>query len=148
MRDLLGLRVLEVSSLRPNLSVDVEGPVAGKAVRWREFLEVRDAAVLSRFSDGAAALTSKNNHSYLACWPGPDLLASLLRWACAAAKLEAADLPDHVRIRRRGDVTFAFNYGDAEWRCPLEARILLGDHVVRPYQCSAWRNPPAGATAP
>lgn len=138
LRDLLGLRVLEVSSLRPGLSLGLDGWASGKAARWREYLDVADAEILARFADGEPALTRKGNLQYLACWPEEALLASLMRQLCEAAGLATVSLPEHIRLRRRGNVAFAFNYGGPSWHCPAESKMRLGEAAVGPCQVSAW----------
>lgn len=91
--------------------------MVGSAVRWREYIE-SSGETLAEFQIGGAALTEKENILYLARWPDTDLLGSIMRLAAGKAGLETMPLPDDVRIRRRGELTFAFNYGPDEWTLP------------------------------
>ncbi|AYF04105.1 beta-galactosidase (plasmid) [Paracoccus yeei] len=136
--DLTGNRVIQVSTLRPGLSDPVTGQISGKAIRWREYLETT-AEVLARFADGTAALTRKNRIRYLACWPDEALLAAVMAEAADAAGLRTTPVPAHIRLRHRGDLCFAFNYGDQPWTLPKGAMPCLGGTEVAPRGLSVWR---------
>jgi beta-galactosidase len=142
LQRLLPLKVTQVASLRPGCSEPVEGPeMAGTMTRWREWLET-DLIAVARFSDGAPAIVGDGRRFYVAGWPERDLLDSVLS-ACLGrrAGLELIALPGSVRLRRRGDLTFAFNYGDEAWITPAaaEAGFLLGEAEVGPQQVACWR---------
>jgi beta-galactosidase len=138
LADLCGLRVTEVSSLRPGLSYGVEGVVAGRALRWRDHVETQ-AETLATFSDGRPALVRNGNIHYLACWPDQTLLQSTMQRVAADAGLATMALPDHVRLRRRNGYTFAFNYGEEAWPCPDGVEIVLGDRVLSSQDLAVWR---------
>ncbi len=137
--DLTGVRVTQVASLRPNLSQGVSGMVAGTAIRWREHLDVPKAKVLASFANGDPALTLKGNHAYLACWPDEALLTATVAHLAALANLTTIPLPETIRLRRRGDFTFAFNYGDAPWTAPALGTLVMGAQMVAPQGLSIWR---------
>ena len=137
--DLAGLRVTQVASLRPNLSEAVTGAVSGTAIRWREYVEANGAKVLATFAKGDPALTRHGKHVYLACWPDEALLTAVIGRLADAAKLETVPLPDTIRLRRRGGLTFAFNYGNAPWTAPALGRLVLGAQVMPPQSVSIWR---------
>jgi beta-galactosidase len=134
LRGLLGYRVAEVSSLRPGLSLAVSGEVGGRAHRWRDHLDRLDpdCAVLARFDDGGAALTMKGRAAALACWPDEGLLAATMAEVVKRAGLTPMPVPDHVRVRRRGDLAVVFNYGPAVWQIPFDAPLVLGQRQVPP----------------
>ncbi|KQW27985.1 beta-galactosidase [Rhizobium sp. Root274] len=134
-----GNRVIQVSTLRPGLSDKVSGAIAGSGVRWRETLEA-SGEVLARFNNRDPALTQKGNMLYLACWADEALLGSLLSLAAEKAKLETLPVPDYIRIRRRGDLTFAFNYGTENWALPAGSKPVLGEALLEPQAVAAWRN--------
>ncbi len=137
LADLTGVRVREVSSLRPNLAHAVTGEVSGHAIRWREYIET-NGQILGHFENGDPALVAKANVRYLACWPDAALLADAMRSACADAGLETLDLPDYIRLRRRGAVTFAFNYGGPAWTCPEGVTLVVGNGSVGQHDLGAW----------
>ena len=136
--ELLGVRVTEVASLRPGLQHSVSGTLAGAMERWREWLDAR-SDVAARFADGGPAVTIAGRHAYCAGWPDQALLAGLVRWRGEAAGLTLTDLPETVRLRRRGDITFAFNYGDEPWAAPSGGKFILGGARLGAQDVAAWR---------
>jgi beta-galactosidase len=136
---LLPIRVLQVASLRPGLRHAVTGHVTGAAERWREWVET-EADVLARFADGGPALVRSGHALYLAAWPDATLLAATMRHVIGAAGLPLLDLPAGVRLRRRGDLIFAFNYGPSAWTAPQPdaGRYRLGGPLVAPRSLSCW----------
>ncbi|MFD1625128.1 beta-galactosidase [Azospirillum griseum] len=135
---LTGNRVTQVASLRPGLAVPVEGTVSGTAIRWREHLTTT-GTVLARFADGDPAFTATNGHHCLAAWPDEALLSAVMHHMAGVAGLPVVDLPAHVRLRRRGDLTFAFNYGTEDWLVPTQGTLLLGSNLLKPQEVSIWR---------
>lgn len=132
-----GNRVIQVSTLRPGLSEAVSGEASGAAIRWRETVQT-SANVLASFANGDPALTEKENMLYLACWANEALLSDVLALAAKKAGLETMPLPDTIRIRRRGNLTFAFNYGLEAWPLPKGAEPLLGSKTLEPQAVAIW----------
>ena len=139
LRELLSTRITQVSSLRPGVTHSVKGKVSGQAERWHEYLETK-AEVLARFANKDAALISNNNHNYLACWPDEKLLHATILLMCKKAKLETFALPPHIRIRQRGEYSFAFNYGMKNWTLPTKTKPVLGKKSLEPQTIAIWRN--------
>jgi beta-galactosidase len=139
LQRLLNVRVTEVSSLRPGALIEISGAIRGHAERWREQVETR-AETLAAFGDGAPALVAKDNYHYLACWPNAGALCMLMALLCRKAGLTTIELPTEVRLRRRGDFTFAFNYGETPWPAPFVEKPLLGDPLVMPRNFTVWRS--------
>ncbi len=139
--DLVGLRVTQVSSLRPNLSEMVTGRgVSGRAIRWREYVETtRDIDVVADFPIGDPAFSCSGRFAYLACWPDEALLARTLTWLTTSAGLATTQLPETIRLRRRGDLTFAFNYGNQRWSAPAFGKLMLGGQTIPQQSLSVWR---------
>lgn len=138
LAELTGTRQTQVSSLRPGISDQVSGVVSGEAIRWREYLQTT-AEVMGRFENGDPALTGKDRHYYLACWPDEALLSSTLAHVANKAGLKTLDVPAHIRIRRRGNLTFAFNYGSEAWTVPVSGHFVLGDRVLKPQDVAVWK---------
>ena len=138
LQSLLRSRMVEVSSLRPGVRIAIEGAISGHAERWLELVETT-ADTLATFADGAPALVANRHFFYLACWPGADALAALMRLICREAGLLTVELPAEVRLRRRGDLTFAFNYGETSWPAPFGGEPLIGNACVAARSFSVWR---------
>jgi beta-galactosidase len=138
LRRLLHARVLEVSSLRPGLKRAVAGNISGFAERWQERIETT-AETLATYEDGSPALIGEDNVFYLGCWLEPHALGELMALLCRMAGLSTIALPPEVRLRRRGEVTFVFNYGEASWRAPFTSKPVLGARDVLPRSFAVWR---------
>lgn len=136
--DMTGNRVYQVSTLRPGVCHPVNGEVSGQGTRWREYLQT-NASVLATFANGDAALTRKEDIFYLSCWPDEELLHKTMRLVADAAALPTMDVPDHIRLRRRGEWVFAFNYGDQDWQLPAMGNLVLGDRTMKPQDVAIWR---------
>jgi beta-galactosidase len=141
LQELLPLRVTEVASLRPGLTAPVAGPqISGRAERWREWVTT-ELPALGTFDDGTPALVQAGSRYYLACWPDQDLLAATLEHLLDRhAGLARTPLPPQVRLRRRGDLTFAFNYGPKPWQGPADADYLLGQPSLAAQDLACWRS--------
>ena len=139
LRNLLGLRVTQVSSLPPGVVEQVDGKVWGTAERWREYVET-NSKVLARFENNDAALIQNNNHIYLSCWPDETLLHATMELLVKKTKLNITKLPPHIRLRKRGNLTFAFNYGTKSWAIPKGKKLVMGGPKVPPQGLTIWRN--------
>jgi beta-galactosidase len=117
-RDLIDITVSRVESLRPG-HVEMAGPY--KVTRWLEHIE---SPITPRASTntGHGVWFQNAMCDYIACWPDDVMLHNILGERCAALKLETFDLPQGLRLRRRGNVTFAINYENMA--------INLEDHIV------------------
>ena len=144
LSELINVRIPRVESLRPAVqeSVHYKGQ-SGIATRWRETLEVgAGATVIAHFADGTPAVARHGRVHYLAGWFDLDLQRSLLRDMAMEAGLAPVQLPDGLRIRRRGNTLFAFNYNDTPMQLNLpDATWTLGSEAVPPRGvCVAVRN--------
>ena len=137
LQALLPIVVEQVASLRPGLTHRVSGAVAGAVRRWREFVS-GDAEAVARFDDGGPALLRAAGCLYLAGWADTALLAATMAYVTEAAGLATTALPPGVRLRRRGVMTFAFNYGPDPWRGPDDAHYVLGGPAVPPQGLAVW----------
>ncbi len=139
LQPLLPMQVVQVASLRPGLRHLVTGQVAGAMERWREWVEPGEGTqALARFADGTPALLCAGRAHYLAGWPDAALLDAAMRRVLEAAGLPCMDLPPGVRLRRRGPMAFAFNYGPDPWTAPDAGRFVLGGRTVPAQGVAAW----------
>jgi beta-galactosidase len=66
-----------------------------------------------------------------------------MRFAAKRAGLGTYDLAADFRIRRRGGLTFAFNYGPETIEAPVSSKLvpfLIGSRSVKPHDLAIWRN--------
>jgi len=72
-------------------------------------------------------------------WPDEDLLTGVMRYAAREAALDRKPVPDSVRLRRRGNLIFAFNYGDTPWTPLVSGTRILGAGDVGAHDFAVWR---------
>lgn len=68
------------------------------------------------------------------------MLQKLIERMLDKAGIKRLALPEHVRLRRRGHLTFAFNYGTEPWLAPADktARFRLGACEVASRDLACW----------
>lgn len=144
LQALLPLKVIQVGSMRPGLAEPVAGEgIQGTVIRWREWLET-DLPALASFDDGGKAVVAHGQRLYVAGWPDDALLDGLIGRCARLAGIDTRPLPADLRLRRRGDVVFAINYGAVPRQAPAPAgaRFVLGAATVPAHGVAAWRMSP------
>tara|TARA_R110002050_G_scaffold166223_1_gene296734 strand:- start:77 stop:499 length:423 start_codon:yes stop_codon:yes gene_type:complete len=111
---------------------------------WQE--SVKSAAeALAYFDNGEPAWLRSGKTHYLACWPDEPLLMHVLRQLCQEAKLEVRETGRDIRLRRAGNIQFAFNYGPdvIDLRCvgapETDEDYLIGVRDIEGAGVAAWR---------
>jgi beta-galactosidase len=142
LQSVLPLRITRVESLRPGLTRTVSwGNQQFSSDTWIEHVEMGEGVeALAKFEDGRPALMRRQNRHYLAAWPSKQLREASLKHLLNLANIAPSPLPDDVRIRRRGALTFAFNFGCETQAAPAPsgARFVLGSDRIAPYGIAAW----------
>jgi len=140
LQRLLPLRVTRVESLRPGW---VEAGDFGVS-RWLEHIDTALPALASTAS-GLGFWYRSGRIQYVGAWPGADLLDAVIDAASANAGLDTLRLGDDVRIRRRGGLVVAINYGpeaiDLATIVPgIDAlTFLIGERHIPPAGVAIWR---------
>ncbi|MGC9271160.1 beta-galactosidase [Acidiphilium sp.] len=137
----MGFSIPRVESLRTGVTIGVHGEaIEGAITHWREHACVRTASVAAYTTDGAPALLEAGDFAYLAGWPDAVLLDSVLRRQATRASVPIRQLPTGLRIRRRGDLHFAFNAGPQRVTIPFRENIqfLLGSADLEVAGVAAW----------
>jgi beta-galactosidase len=101
------ITIPRVESLRPEHVEKADGFTVS---RWLEHVE-SDLEPLWRLKSGHGLGYQSGAVTYLNAWPDTALLEALTARLLAAKGLPTAILPEGLRVRRRGDLTFVFNYG-------------------------------------
>lgn len=143
LQQLLPIKVARVESLRPGLTRPVAlGNRLYEASHWVERVEALGTGleILAQFGDGAPALVRAGNRVYSAFLPAGDALAKLISDVVAQAGLTVQPVERCVRVRRRGAVTFAFNFSGAPVLAPAPAgaKFVSGGPRIGAYDFSAW----------
>ena len=141
LQSVLPMRVLHAESLGEGL-VDamVWRNQSYPVTRWRETLET-DLAPIARFTDNdAPALVAGDDVHYIGFWPDDRFLDDYLAAQCREQGLEVREIGDLLRLRRRGDLRFAFNYGQSNSSVPAasDSQFVIGEQCIGPGGVAAW----------
>lgn len=139
----LPLKVAEVSSLRPGLTVAVEGEgLSGAASRWLERLETALPSKLAT-EDGQPVMVADEKPSYLGAWLDPALLHALFGRLLDEAGIARVAMPEPLRLVRRGKVAAIFKDGPEPYTIPFATgRFLLGERPVPPQDLAIFETTP------
>ncbi|AME27247.1 MULTISPECIES: beta-galactosidase [Burkholderiaceae] len=144
LQRVLPMQVLEVESLRASLAPTTSiGATNGTAVHWREHVRANsDSVVETRFGDEWPAVIAKGRVRYVAGWLSHALHRALLEQVANTAGLHVTVLPEGVRIRRRGPLTFAFNFGANTVLSPAPegAHFVLGTNRLGTGDVCVWES--------
>jgi len=144
LQKVLPMQVLEVETLRPTLTPALSfGDIEGVAMHWREHVRANgDTRVDAQFDDAWPAVLSRGKVLYVAAWLSHGLHRAVLAQAANEAGIETQLLADGLRIRRRGDLTFAFNFGEQQVEVPasVNATFVLGQRELATGDVCAWRD--------
>ena len=142
LREFVPIKITSVETLRP----DCNGTITYKSEtfksgRWRETVEVGDAEIIATYEDGAPAAVRSGRSIYLATLTDDGCVTNLLVDLCAEAGIGITPLPPTLRLRRRGDLTFAFNLADTPANAPAPpgAKFIIGNIEIEPFGVAVWR---------
>ncbi|WP_231731208.1 MULTISPECIES: beta-galactosidase [Sphingomonas] len=132
------ISIPRVESLREGL---VEAGDGFAITRWFEHVESALAPEIA-LSDGRGIVYRSGAMRYLAGWPDAALLHRLIVTMAGEAGLAVADLPRDVRLRRAGELTFAFNYGPEviDLAELTDRPLVIGEALLPPAGVAAWRH--------
>ncbi|MGA7779454.1 MAG: beta-galactosidase [Paraburkholderia sp.] len=146
LQAVLDVRVAQSESLRPSLrpAVSFDG-VQGQGRSWRDHVEPGHGVdVIASFEDGVPALVGAGRVRMVSACFDEALHKAVLARSLRDAGIETLTLPEGGRLRRLGNVCFAFNYGDNTWHVPAPegAQFVLGSREVGPADVAAWVEQP------
>jgi beta-galactosidase len=142
LQEVLPMRVVAVESLRPSMrpTLGFDG-IEGSALRWRDHAEpAAETETIARFDDGLPAVLRNDRVTYATAVFDRAVLRALMMRCARDAGIETLALPEGLRLRRRGALRFAINYGDKPRPVPAapHAEFLLGGPVVGPVDVAVW----------
>lgn len=136
----LPLKVTRVESLAPGLTEPLADALGAVTV-WLEHVET-ELAPRVRTASGQGIWFAKGRVHYLAASPDERLCGHILAALSSEAGLATRPLPTGLRLRRRGNVAFAFNYGtevvDVRDHISPATNFVLGSHHLPPAGVCAW----------
>jgi beta-galactosidase GanA len=120
---------------------DVYKNAVHESGRWRETIAVGAADIIATYEDGSAAAARSGRSVYLATLTDDAFVKNLLVDLCAEAGVAITPLPPTLRLRRRGDLTFAFNLAEthAHAPAPIGAVFVIGGAEIEPFGVAVWR---------
>jgi beta-galactosidase len=142
LQSLLPLRVLAVETLRPDCPGEIRlGEASFASTRWRESIDPGDCGVLAHYEDSTPALVRHGRAHYLATLTDDAFLTGFFAALCAEAGVAVTPVSGGLRLRRRGLLTFAINYGDEAVLAPAPdgAVFVLGGRTVGARDLAVWR---------
>ena len=140
LQKVMPLRVTRAESLRPGWEEAGDFGIS----KWLEHIET-ELVPLARTASGLGFWYRHGKFQYLGAWPSADLIDAVVTTAAEAAGLPLLKLPDDIRIRRRGEIMFAINYGpetiDLSSCLPAVATadFIVGGCLLAPAGVAAWR---------
>ncbi|MFM0164304.1 beta-galactosidase [Paraburkholderia sediminicola] len=144
LQRVLPMQVLEVETLRPTLTPALSiGDTQGVALHWREHVRANDGTTVdAQFDDTWPAILTHGRVRYVAGWLSHGLHRAVLQQAAKQAGIETQWLAEGLRMRRRGDLTFAFNFGPEQVQAPapVNATYVLGHSQLKTGDVCAWKN--------
>jgi len=136
------LRVLSVETIRPDCPESLHWNGAEYVSRvWREELDAPGAEVIARYADDTPAIVKYARTIYIGSLTCQEFLNEYFRDLCESREIEVRRLSADLRVTRRGNLMFAFNYSDGEVELPLDAnvKLLLGDRSLKPHDVAVWK---------
>ena len=135
---LIPIRVWRVESMRPNVTEKVGQ--RGEARHWRDLIETSHGVQIeATFADGHPAIVRSGSVLYLASLFDETLTQDIFLDVAKAAGLDAAPLPEGIRISRRGGLTYVFNYNATPYKIPAAASFIVGQEEVEPQGVAIYR---------
>ncbi|GAB4563592.1 MAG: beta-galactosidase [Haliangiales bacterium] len=143
LQQALPIVVAAIDSVRADMDGSVYWPTTGRAYPagcWREHID-SELTPVARFDDTArGAIYRAERWHYFAFHPDEALWRDYLEDTCRRLGVATVRLPENLRLRRRGPVTFACNSGDRAIPAPMStnAELILGADPIGPHDVAAW----------
>ena len=137
LKTLIDVTVARVESLPPGIVLPAGN--AGEVTGWMEDVEA-GTAVETRLAldDGRGLWFASQAAHYLAGQVDEGLLRRVLADVATTAGLSPRDLGPDVRLERRGNFNFLFNYGPEP--VTIAHDLLIGQNPVPPAGVAIWRD--------
>jgi beta-galactosidase len=143
LQTLMPMKVARVESLRPGVVRELTwGNRQYSCGVWSETIESHEGLdVLGTLSAGSPAFVRRGKRFYLGVWPTRDLATDVAQLVLDESGVKTTALPEDVRVRRRGNIVFAFNYGSDSRAAPADGarHYVLGAQSIGAHNLSAWR---------
>ncbi|WP_439102875.1 beta-galactosidase [Congregibacter sp.] len=142
LQDVIPLRVLAVDSMRRGAMRSFRyGEQSFEASRWHESI-ASDLEPRIRCNDGAGLWYSQDNHHYINAHVSSEFLTVVMQEIFSHRDRAYRPLPEGLRIRRRGLLTFAFNFSPEVQRLEVrDAECVIGTRDLAQGEYAVWQSP-------
>ena len=141
LQQAIAVKVLAVDSIRAG--DEVAFSYAGEefaASHWLESIE-SDLQPSAVTADGHGVYFERDRFHYLGAVTCGTFLRRIVGELCGRAGVAVTSLDGDLRLRRRGEQVFVFNYGPDVTRLPSEhGCLLLGTETLRRADVALWTN--------
>ena len=112
---------------------------------WRESVETSEqilATCKGDYRNGAAALVGNEKIRYMSIKLEGELLTDVFKDTLNWANIDYTILHEDIRMTNRGDLTFAFNFGNRAIKLDIldKHEILFGSNEIAPIGVTVWRD--------
>lgn len=144
LQSLIPLRVVAVDSIRADNRVPIAyGNNEYYARCWLEHIDT-DLEAKAATADGTGVYFAAGACHYVGAVTSPDFLRQIILELCRRAGIDMSPVAGGLRLRRRGNLVFAFNYGPDSAALPAGAgKLLLGSAPLARGEIAVWRDPRA-----
>ena len=108
---------------------------------WREHIAPGDCDVVALLDRDEPAIVRHQRAHYIGTLTDDALLRDFFAALAATSGLETIRVGKNLRLRKRGSLSFAFNYSQSPQAIPLTApaQFLLGKQTVPPLDVAVWK---------
>ncbi len=143
LQTLIPAKVLSVETTHKDLQEVMH--YAGKEYTswgWREELDAGLSQITATYQNGSPAILQHQNINYIACLVSDEFLMDYFESLCSELSIPTVRTPEDIRLARRGQYTFAFNYGNkaTELDNVADKEFVIGSGSVPAYGLSVWIN--------
>lgn len=139
LQRVLPLRVIQVESLPDTVTEPVDGDPDTVAWRWRE--RVQSALTPhAHFADGWGFHYQLGRWHYVNARLTQASCNRFVRARLADSGVAVVPCEGGLRLRRRGQLVFATNYGPEAAELPHAGEYLIGSSVLQAAQCAVYRD--------
>ncbi len=142
LQDMLPMKVTSVETLRADWGEALKWNGTTYVSRvWREELDADGCEIVAIYADGAPAVVAAGHIRYVGTLTDDTFLIDYLRSLAAEVGIDTHNLGADLRLRRRGEFTFAFNYSNSEKTLPAgaTAHFLLGSRTLAGRDVALWQ---------
>ena len=143
LQHLINFKVVSVETLRPDCPVTVS--YEGQTYRARSWCEEFECAseveTLASYAEGAPVVVKQGKAIYVGALLDADALRHFFTDLCTGSNISTYELDEDMRIARRGNLMFAFNYANAAQDAPVPdgAKFVIGQRTVPPRDVAVWK---------